>query len=297
MKNINISITCIVVLYKCDLNDSPTIRGLISNYNNNPKLFEHFRLIIYENGQRDSKDIIFPFNAEHIRKDNNEGVAKAYNYALKAAIEDNCEWLLLLDQDTKIPNNFISKLIDRISSANSQEVVAIVPKIYYNESQISPSEVRWGGVHRPIEDNNLDTSELEINALGSGSSISVAYLMGIGGFNNEYWLDGLDRWLFRKIYLSGNKVILVDVELQHGLSIMDFKNNVSLDRYENMLKYEILFMSEYRTSLEMVYMIVRLFRRAFIVFYKTKHIEYFMCTFSFIKKILISLISNKQHKT
>ena len=277
---------CIVVLYKCAPNDSLTIKGLLNNYKYNPKLFDHLKLIIYENDYCDSKTVIFPFDSEHVRNQTNDGVAKAYNYALKAAIDTNFKWLLLLDQDTSIPDDFISKIFNKIDRTNTLDVVAIVPKIYNYESQISPSKVCWGGVHRPFVANNLNSTNLEINALGSGSIIFVDYIRGIGGFNEEYWLDGLDCWLYRKIYLSGKKLSLLDVELQHGLSIMDFKNNVSLDRYENMLKYEILFMSEYRTSLEMVYMIVRLFRRAFIVFYKTKHIEYFMCTFSFIKKIV-----------
>ena len=68
----------------------------------------------------------------------NRGVAAANNQGIVRAIRDNCEWILLLNNDTSFGAGFFETLI---SACRDKEWSAAVPKIYFD----TPSAHIWYG--------------------------------------------------------------------------------------------------------------------------------------------------------
>ena len=91
-------------------------------------------------------------------------------------------------------------------------------------------------------------------AINSGALIRVEFLNIIGGFNEDFPLDYLDHWLFHEIYENGYKVRLLDLTLEHELSVMDY-SRVSLARYQSILESEIKFFKNYQQDLYKAYRI------------------------------------------
>jgi hypothetical protein len=284
-------IIIIVVLYKCKINKSRTIRSLINIYRNCPQSFTDTDIIIYDNGQENQKlDLSLTKNFSYIKSENNSGLSTAYNYALTKALKENAEWLLLFDQDTKLPENYFNNLLIPLTTANkNKRIKAVVPKIHYKNNYFSPSKVFYGGILRPINMDYNGIYDKEIFAIGSGSMLRVDFISEVGGFNNDFWLDSLDRWIYNTIYEEEGKVMVTNNILEHELSVLDYDSYVSEERYKNIIKYEALFMNNYKSNFQNIIYYIRLLIRVITLFIKEKNKNYSSITLSYF----FMLIKNK----
>jgi len=296
------NIISIIVLYNCKIKDSKTIISLQRNYKEKPEIFSNFHIIIYDNGAfSQNADLKMPFDFSYINKPDNEGLAAAYNYALGIGEKKSSEWLLLLDQDSDLPNRFIFNLLEDIKYCKANpNVVGLVPRMITNGYVFSPSKVLPGGIHRPIDSRHFGISKSEIFAVGSCSLVNISFLKSINGFNQLFWLDSLDRWLFMMIYSEGKNVFVSNSVVEHDLSIMDYGKSVSAKRYENIMKYETIFMILYKTRKDNIIYYTRLIKRLIFFSIKPSHWKYFLLTFQHLIKLLFKsnniLNSNKSIK-
>jgi GT2 family glycosyltransferase len=253
------NLTIVVVLYKQKPEDSKTFltlnRSLISQHND----LNNIELVLYDNSLE--KYAFSPLEYEgihisYVHDPRNLGIATAYNYALKKANQNGSQWLLLLDHDTELTDDYITEIFNIY--AYPKEVAAIVPKVTNDQTMISPI---YSHSLRPLTEDRPGNGlqEQPVMAINSGSLIRVDFLNEVGGFNEEFALDYLDHWLFFEIYARGKKVWVLDVILEHELSVMDY-NRVSLNRYKSILESEGKFYKDYRTDLLPAYQ-KQLFKR------------------------------------
>jgi len=112
-----------------------------------------------------------------IENEKNEGVAKALNQMCDAAISDNFEWMLLLDQDS-LPEE---ELINKFSRYLEFENVAIITPRYVddNEPQVISSE-------------SLPDYEFLHRCDTSASLIRLDIYREAGGFDEAMFIDYVD---------------------------------------------------------------------------------------------------------
>ena len=184
-----------IVLYRCSIRDSKTIQSLEAVRRSCDRTSELFHPIIYDNGPVDQSDLgVLPSDLGYHFSSLNQGVSGAYNEALKTALAQGHEWLLLLDQDTFLPETFLDDLFQAIGSLSpSDNVAAIVPKILSGGNLVSPSRAAWSGILRPIPRLFEGICHFRVTAIGSGAVVSVPFMAQIGGFSREFWLDYLDQ--------------------------------------------------------------------------------------------------------
>jgi GT2 family glycosyltransferase len=185
----------------------------------------------------------------YIHDKRNLGIATAYNYAFDTAMKNGCEWLLLLDHDTHITNKYIKEVLNL--QGIEKNIAAVVPRITSENTFISPV---YSDELRPLkgEKPNPGLQNKPVMAINSGALIRVEYLEKLGGFNEKFPLDYLDHWIFHEIYSSGYKVLLLNVTLDHELSVMDY-SRISLTRYQSILDSEIRFYKNYKRDLLSAY--------------------------------------------
>ena len=291
-------IFAILVIYNRKIEETKTFNSLLQNYAKSPKAFRNFKLLIYDNSLIEQKmQITIPFEYHYVHDLNNKGLAVAYNYALNEAILASYSWLLLLDQDSYLPEDFIYNLLYDLSTIEKDNtVIALVPKMHYKNTFFSPSKDLFGGILRPIDMRHKGICPFKVFAIGSGSVIKVSFLQGIGGFNELFWLDSLDRWLFFTINNMGGKVYVTDSIIEHELSVMNYDKFMNEQRYYNILKYEALFMKSFKSKAENYVYYLRLIKRFFYLFFTVNNKKYSSMTLRHLMGIILPYKNNKINK-
>jgi GT2 family glycosyltransferase len=284
------TILAIIVIFNCKIEESKTVISLLQAYKNSPEVFTSVKLIIYDNSLNEQNIFLdIPFEYQYVHNPNNVGLAIAYNYALRAAIVGNCDWLLLLDQDSYLPKNFIYNLTNIPSNIEKDNtVLAIVPKIYYNNRFLSPTKVLYGGIYRTIDIKHKGICNFHVTTIGSGVLLRTSFLQKIGGFNELYWLDCLDRWLFNTIHSLGKKVYVTDSIIDHNLSIMNYDKFMTEQRYYNILKSETMFMKSFKSKGENYVYLLRLLKRTLFLLVTVKNKKYSRMTFNHFISLFLS---------
>jgi GT2 family glycosyltransferase len=239
--------TIVMVLYKQKLEHSRTFQSLQKTLFTSAWLQDKYQMVVYDNSpepQNIPKEYIDLLVYKHDAR--NLGIAEAYNYAWQIAKENNSQWLLLLDHDTELTQSYIDAMFS-LQDVDTDQIAAVVPKVVCNEVMISPVFSR---TLYPLKDKRPETGiqNQPIMAINSGSAINMKFLNRIGGFNKEFPLDFLDHWVFYKIYKEGYKTYVMDVTLEHELSVMNY-DTVSLQRYKSILGSEIHFYKNYKNDL------------------------------------------------
>jgi GT2 family glycosyltransferase len=251
----------ILVLYNCRLEDSATYQTLVAS-----SLYggmDPVLLAIYDNSEtpqlRSSEEALL---LAYKHDSTNGGLAAAYNWALDIAKLHGFSWLLLLDQDTRLPATFLERLLGVVNLYDTnQSVAAIVPFVKDGLAEISPRRVRFGRL-AALPKRSPSVTKCEVTAINSGAAIRVSFVQSLGGFNPDYRLDCLDHWLFRQLHAQGKRVVLTDSVLEHALSVSDYRNQVSLSRYRSLLSSEILFMTTEKRRVEIPVYVFRLLLRS-----------------------------------
>lgn len=241
-------ITIVVVFYKQKPEESKTFQTLKSTLFTKKELLNNIELILYDNSPVKQDFSPLQFEGIHITYNHdprNLGIAAAYNYAWSVAKGNGSQWLLLLDHDTVITDEYINE-VQNVSDL-SENIAAVVPKISSENKMISPV---YSHSLRPLQEEtpDLGLQEKPVMAINSGSLISVDFLNELNGFNQQFPLDYLDHWLFFEIYAKGKMVYVLDVILEHELSVMDY-SRVSLKRYQSILDAEFNFYQNYKKEL------------------------------------------------
>lgn len=256
-------ILVVLVIYKVRVQDSPTYQSLLDAGLLGVSV-SHFAVLVYDNSPQMQVSITLDApRLQYIHDPANGGLAAAYNQALKVAITGGFEWLLLLDQDTTLPAKYFSAVCDAAAElAGDHTVSAIVPKVKSGEKLVSPSEVLPGWRLRPIPSGHGGLCDLKLTAINSGTVIRTSFVCQLGGFNSDFWLDCLDHWLFTALHAAKKRLYVLDAVITHDLSVLDYNNNISITRYQNILRAEGLFFSKYQGRAEMTVYLLRLVFRA-----------------------------------
>ena len=263
-----IQIACVIVLYKNALTEAKAIQSLIDCCTEQTGLAKQLSVLIYDNSPsaHEVPLIDIPFGVMEYHHDaQNGGLAKAYNYALEGALGRNTEWLIILDQDTVVTASLFTALAREIAVPPPANVIAIVPKLAQNGMVISPQIVgqlrndsvsaRWAGI-----------SEKHLTALNSAACLRVSAVVGIGGFPQEYWLDYLDHIMFHRLQAVGGRLMVLDITLQHRLSLLNLEDEMTIERYINMLASEWKFIRETSSAGGSLVHRLRLLKRAFTLY-------------------------------
>jgi len=257
-------IQCVVVLYRCSFADSDTMTSLAELCVRHSELAQRMALLVYDNSPEPQTEPLdrWSFGAiEYHHAEKNDGLAVAYNRALSMARAGGLEWLLLLDQDTVLNPELMPAMFSTLASAVPTEVCAIVPRLMGEGRLLSPQIVgRLHNVDYPAAETEISRSQ--VTAFNAAACLRVRAVEAIGGFPGEYWLDYLDHVMFHRLQAAGGRVLILNLVMQHRLSVHSLDTGMSLDRYANLLAAEWRFIRETGTGGGPVVHRLRLLKRA-----------------------------------
>jgi GT2 family glycosyltransferase len=229
----------VLVVYKKRIKDIPAL-NFITNIGEKTGL--KLQTIVYDNSPETINAIDeLPSYISYVANKTNPGLATAYNYGLEVAARIDCEWMLLLDHDTELTTDYFTKF-SHLFEKNllTPDIAAVMPIVKANETVIvAPVKTHFRWYFMPI----TKTGKLcgDISGINSGTIVRVRFLKELGGFNLNFPLDYLDHWFFNEVYKASKCVYVVDTLIQHDLSTFNFKRNINPDRYNSILKAQVLF--------------------------------------------------------
>lgn len=184
-------------------------------------LFKHVtaEIIVVDNGSRDKSLKTFSEPVVYLKLPENTGFAHACN--LGAKIAQN-EFILFLNNDTIIHNNFVSTMMDAFRNG----VGIVGGKLLYPDTTIQHS-----GIEIDIDSNgklqgrntkeNMPSREV-VAVTGALMAIRKNAFFDAGGFDETYWNGNEDVDLCLKMRMDGWKVyyessiVVTHIESQSG---------------------------------------------------------------------------------
>jgi rhamnosyltransferase len=170
--------------------------------------------IIIDNG-----NTIFNFqgieNVIIVNLGRNYGIAYAQNRGIELAQQHNAEFIVLSDQDTIYPPNYIERNIIAYQELKDHKLAALAP-VFYNSRKQTKS---------PVMDKKFssttDFSKTYIKtaqAIASGIFIVATSLRDIGGMNEKLFIDYVDfEWCWKAIALGYEIFTISDLIINHDL--------------------------------------------------------------------------------
>ncbi|MHB1936437.1 MAG: glycosyltransferase [Acidobacteriaceae bacterium] len=245
---ISVRILAVIVLYKTAPKDSISFQTLQTAMTHAVPGNTLVKIFFYDNTPGGQAAESFPERIHYESHGENRGLADAYNRAMEIARSEGFDWLLTLDQDTSLPVDFVSKLGAAVEFVTPVEyIAAIVPRISDRGRVISPNALRYGIFPKFFPSEFIGISlDKTTSAVNSASALRVSALKSIGGYDPRFWLDYSDAVMYQRLQQNGMRVFVAgNILVEHELSVLDMKNKVSRERYEDILGAESAFWDEY----------------------------------------------------
>lgn len=237
-------IFAVVVLYKQRPSASRTVATLAHALKN---AGIDCSVLVYDNSaEPEAAAETMPAGFRYQAAATNRGLLGAYEAALDRMRAEGYEWLLTLDQDTALPENFFSAIEPGLRAAQEDlRIGVIVPHLAEGERLLSPAYVGLCRT-RPMPASFAGVPPREPRAFNSAALLRVEALDAIGGFDPCFWLDHLDSWLHHQLYVHGWRMYVLDsVHLEHHFSLLNYKDRVSLAHLRNFLAAESAYFDVY----------------------------------------------------
>lgn len=200
----------ILVLYKQNLRDSISLKALSDHLTKNGKKLD---LFVYDNSPFPSELSQFEFkqfNICYIHDKMNSGVSKAYNSGARYAAKINKTWLLLLDQDTKFPENFITDYLTAVEKNPDIPIFCPILQTQYGHIMSPCLYIRKRGVWvKHIKQGILNFNKY--SPVNSGLMIYLEAFNKAGGYNESVRLDFADFQFIEKIRNYYSRFFLIDM--------------------------------------------------------------------------------------
>ncbi|MEP6513797.1 MAG: hypothetical protein ABJA79_08000 [Parafilimonas sp.] len=268
-------IFAVIVLYKTSLENSCSFNSLLNAIQLQPGTLH---VLMYNNSPE------IKLNTEFYDKSNltltvindkkNSGVSKAYNIASALAKKTKRKWLLLLDQDMQLPENFFLEFFLLRKKNLSNERLLYLPIVYSENKIVSPANyIPYRGFRRKdIKAGCHDIRKLAI--INSGVLIDVALFKQAGGFNEEVGLDFSDVSFFRRLKQYNKNAIIMNVKCMHAFSGFEYDNyEKHLNRFRIFNRNALAFSKEKGVS--KIFLFITVFLRAFNLSLKFKTFNFF----------------------
>ena len=256
-------ILIVLVRYGTPLQESETIRTLERCLAEQTDLSRNFSTLIWDNSPAGVSVADLPMQVQYRHSSENVGVSGAYNYAMELAEQRGFGWLLLLDQDTILPQEFLSAMHAYASRLEREEkVAAVAPTVLMGTTQVSPKIMsRWGAAKDPSPGFEGPVFE-ELIIMNSGMLLRVSALRRIGGYGMDFWLDFSDRYVCHMLANHGYGAWLAgELRLQHNVSLMA-EGATSMTRYKTLMGAQDAYFSQYKSPLRNAVFCYRLLRNA-----------------------------------
>lgn len=207
-------LNALIVIYNKSCIESTTFK-FISNYS------KKINIIVFDNSTIDygNKEYCEANGISYYTVNKNIGLSRAYNFVLNKIKLDKSDYLLILDDDTTLNDEYIKEVLESINENNAD---ILLPIVMSNKKIISPSNIQFECRVKQIE--NLDEINLnKITAINSGMVVRTSvynYVL----YNEDMFLDYVDHDFMSKIREKRMKIKILNSKINQNFSRDEVKS-------------------------------------------------------------------------
>ena len=187
------------------------LNSVIVLYNPNDEFLERYkemapyfnRVFFIDNSTKYNEHIISELkninNCFYFSLEGNKGIAYALKVGMEKALENNPDYVLTLDQDSRYPVERMDDVISILEKNLSSDFGIIGLNVNSDETDLNIKEVPW--------------------IITSGNFINIInYKKLESGFNEELFIDGVDQDFCHRFHDAGYKIGMIPgISLQHQI--------------------------------------------------------------------------------
>lgn len=191
------NICCVIITYNCDNDFIKTFDSVKDQVD---------KIVIVDNGsKKDTVDILNRLKSENdielFLLPKNLGIAAAQNVGVKYALDNNYEWIMTLDHDSKLDKNMVSEMVKawkNLSEEEQKKTLSIFP--HYIEANLD--------IDSQLSEDNNYIKEVE-SGIASGNLVNREIFKKVGLFDEKLFIDCVDYDICFRIEKAGYKMIEV----------------------------------------------------------------------------------------
>jgi Predicted glycosyltransferases len=159
----------------------------------------------------------------------NPGISVAYNKIQKYALNNNIEWIVLLDQDTTLPTNTIDIYM---KSINRRDIKIKAPIVYIEKGILSPSIYK--NYHSFLLKNLSPgiMSFKNISCINTGLMINTLFFEEVGGYNEDLKLDFCDHDFIERVKKKTDMLEILSISFYQDFSSATHTKEQAIERYK-----------------------------------------------------------------
>lgn len=235
-----VTIVALVVVYGIPPIQTPSIQSLINCSKSGCKL----KIIIWDNSPtpQDHDISSHGIEAQYISTPENINLSTIYNSVISNYIEKE-DYLLLLDQDSNLPYDFLFKNVEAVKS--NSDVNLFLPLVHANNRWVSPLSYicGWGKYWKSPRLGLI--SPQGICAINSGMLISAKYLMRtFSGYDERLRFYGTDTQFMLEYMDTQSNLYVVNSTLEHDLSFFSDATESKVRKFSDMKSANYIIYSE-----------------------------------------------------
>lgn len=152
--------------------------------------------IIIDNSPSKQVELI-KYTDEYVWLSGNKGIAYAQNVGIKYCLDNNFANVIFFDQDSKIPDSFVSSMIDFAS----REKALIAAPVFYDEAkgfEYAITHINKNGTRVKIYSKGSDKPFTSSVVISSGTLVNCRLFEEIGTMDASLFIDYVDtEWCLR----------------------------------------------------------------------------------------------------
>ena len=230
---INEKVAVIIVLYNPDTNDIDNVRR-IAQYN--VGFVVDNSLIPFMDGETIG-------NMSYICNKANIGIAKAQNIALREILKGDYEYVVFLDQDTRVAVDYPSQIAMEFSRIDNDRLAVLGPQVV---NAVTGGQYA-SAIHKyEISENGFS---LRKHIISSGSCMSINALKDVGLMWGELFIDYVDfEWCWRAASKGYQCGVTSHLQISHHVG----QRELSIGKYKVIISAQQRYFYQYRNFIWLI---------------------------------------------
>lgn len=230
---INEKVAVIIVLYNPDTNDIDNVRR-IAQYN--VGFVVDNSLIPFMDGETIG-------NMSYICNKANIGIAKAQNIALREILKGDYEYVVFLDQDTRVAVDYPLQIAMEFSRIDNGRLAVLGPQVV---NAVTGGQYA-SAIHKyEISENGFS---LRKHIISSGSCMSINALKDVGLMCGELFIDYVDfEWCWRAASKGYQCGVTSHLQISHHVG----QRELSIGKYKVIISAQQRYFYQYRNFIWLI---------------------------------------------
>ena len=230
----NEKVAVIIVLYNPDTNDIDTVRR-IAQYN--VGFVVDNSLIPFMDGETIG-------NMSYICNKANIGIAKAQNIALREILKGDYEYVVFLDQDTRVAVDYPFQIAMEFSRIDNGRLAVLGPQVV---NAVTGGQYA-SAIHKyEISENGFS---LRKHIISSGSCMSINALKDVGLMWGELFIDYVDfEWCWRAASKGYQCGVTSHLQISHHVG----QRELSIGKYKVIISAQQRYFYQYRNFIWLIH--------------------------------------------